>query len=130
MHSHVPPTPSDRPPIPLRTHTAGRTQHISRLRETAHRAQRDFLVVNGIPFTVGITLSCFTDVPAVQVYGKLTLGLVWGVLQCVLFIATAWLYEMRSTRSADPLERALTSDVLPTDASGVSEVASADGSRR
>ena len=84
---------------------------LNRLRETAHRAQRNFLVVNGIPFAVGITLSCFTDVPAVEVYGKLTLGLVWGVLQCALFVATAWLYEMRSTRSADPLEQTLTADV-------------------
>ncbi|MES5823734.1 hypothetical protein [Streptomyces sp. RG80] len=67
--------------------------------------------MNGIPFAVGITLSCFTDVPAVEVYGKLTLGLVWGVLQCALFVATAWLYEMRSTRSADRLEQTLTADV-------------------
>ncbi|NEB04208.1 DUF485 domain-containing protein [Streptomyces sp. SID13726] len=99
---------------------------MNRLRETAHRAQRDFVVVNGIPFAVGITLSCFTDVPAVQVYGELTLGLVWGVLQCALFIATAWLYELRSTRSADPLEQALTTDVRHTD---ISDGASVDGSR-
>ncbi|MFI8537562.1 DUF485 domain-containing protein [Streptomyces aquilus] len=102
---------------------------MNRLRETAHRAQRAFLFVNGIPFAVGITLSCFTDVPGVQVYGELTLGLVWGVLQCALFIATAWLYEMRSTRSADPLEQALTSDVFHTDVSDVSAVASVNGSR-
>jgi hypothetical protein len=126
VHWHFPPTPSDRPPVPLQTHNAGRSQHVGRLRETTHRAQRDFLVVNGIPFAVGITLSCFTDVPAVQVYGELTLGLVWGVLQCALFIATTWLYEMRSTRSADPLQRALASDVFPTD---VSDGATANGSR-
>jgi cation/acetate symporter len=49
----------------------------------------------------------------VQVYGKLTPGLMWGVLQCALFIATAWLYEIRSARSTDPLEQALTSDAPP-----------------
>ncbi|MEU6226697.1 DUF485 domain-containing protein [Streptomyces sp. NPDC047042] len=127
MHSHVPPSPPGRPSAPLRTHPAGgRAQHVNRLRETAHRTQRDFLVVNGIPFTLGITLSCFTDVPAVRVYGELTMGLVWGVLQCALFIATAWLYESRSTRSADPLEEALTADVRHTD---TPDGASVDGSR-
>ncbi|MGW3667193.1 DUF485 domain-containing protein [Streptomyces sp. NPDC005141] len=126
VHSHFPPNPPGRAPASLQTHNAGRSQHVNRLRETSHRAQREFLVVNGAPFAVGITLSCFTDVPAVQVYGELTLGLVWGVLQCALFIATAWLYEMRSTRSADPLEQSLTSDVLHTD---VFDVASVNGSR-
>ncbi|MET7784414.1 MULTISPECIES: DUF485 domain-containing protein [Streptomyces] len=88
------------------------------LRETAHRAQRAFLVVNAVPFVAGIMLSCFTDIPAVAVYGKLTLGLVWGTLQCVLFVATAWWYENRSTRSSDPLEQSLTSDVLHTEMPG------------
>lgn len=129
MHPHFPPNPPGNPPAPLPTHNAGRSQRVSQLRETAHRAQRDFLVVNGVPFAVGITLSCFTDVPSVQVYGKLTLGLVWGVLQCALFIATAWLYERRSTRSADPLEQALTSAVPPAAVSDVSGAASVNGSR-
>lgn len=126
MHSLFSPNPPGRPSAPLPPHHDGPSHHLNRLRETAHRLQRDFLVVNGIPFAVGITLSCFTDVPAVQVHGKLTLGLMWGVLQCALFIASAWLYEIRSARSTDPLEQALTSDAPPTD---VSDVTSANGSR-
>ncbi|MER7690446.1 DUF485 domain-containing protein [Streptomyces sp. NPDC097610] len=97
------------------------------LRETTHRAQRAFLFVNAVPFVVGIVLSCFTDIPAVAVYGELTLGLVWGTLQCVLFVATAWWYENRSARSSDPLEQSLTSDVLHTEMSGA---APANGSWR
>jgi hypothetical protein len=126
VHSRFSPNPPGRPSAPLPSHHDGPSRHLNSLRETTHRVQRGFLVVNGIPFAVGITLSCFTDVPAVQVYGKLTLGLMWGVLQCALFIATAWLYEMRSARSVDPLEQALPSDAAPT---GVSGVASVNGSR-
>ncbi|MCZ0985964.1 DUF485 domain-containing protein [Streptomyces diastatochromogenes] len=91
---------------------------MDRLRETAHSAQRTFLVVNAVPFSVGIALSCFTDVPAATVSGNLTLGMVWGILQCALFVASAWLYEMRSTRSSDPVELSLESDAPHTDASG------------
>ncbi|MFJ9712879.1 DUF485 domain-containing protein [Streptomyces sp. NPDC101234] len=91
---------------------------MDKLRETAHRAQRSFLLVNTVPFAVGITLSCFTDIPAVAVYGKVTLGLVWGILQCALFVATAWLYESRSARSVDPLEQSLLADALHIGMSG------------
>ncbi|MEU0212468.1 hypothetical protein [Streptomyces canus] len=31
----------------------------------------------------------------------------WGILQCGPFVATAWLYENRSTRSSDPIEQSL-----------------------
>ena len=44
---------------------------------------------------------------AVSVHGHLTLGLVWGILQCGLFVASAWWYETQSTRSGDPLEESL-----------------------
>ncbi|MFI8510120.1 hypothetical protein ACIGHB_03220 [Streptomyces sp. NPDC085460] len=43
------------------------------------------------------------------VYGKLTLGVVWGFLQGTLLVVTAWLYEDRSARLRDPLEQFLTS---------------------
>ncbi|MET7655544.1 MULTISPECIES: hypothetical protein [unclassified Streptomyces] len=92
------------------------------LRESAHRAQRAFLVVNAVPFTVGTVLSCFTGVPAVPVYGEFTLGMVWGIAQCGLFVATAWLYESRSTRSSDPIEQSLTSCPVHTEASGAAAV--------
>lgn len=85
-----------------------RHQRTENLSDTTHRAQRAFVVVNAVPFMTGILLSCFTDVPAVSVHGHLTLGLVWGILQCGLLVASTWLYETRSTRSGDPLEESLT----------------------
>ncbi|WP_405729007.1 hypothetical protein OG885_09525 [Streptomyces sp. NBC_00028] len=97
---------------------AAQVQLLDSLREVTHRAQRAFLVVNAVPFTVGIVLSCFTDVPAVAMYGKFTLGMAWGVAQCALFIATAWIYDVRSTRSSDLIEQALTSDALPGEVPG------------
>ncbi|GAB3009160.1 hypothetical protein GCM10023080_089170 [Streptomyces pseudoechinosporeus] len=107
MHPHFSPTPPGRPPAPTPSADALQRQRAEALSETTHRAQRAFVVVNAVPFTTGIALSCFTDVPAVSVHGPLTLGLVWGVLQCGLFVASAWLYETRSTRSGDPLEESL-----------------------
>ncbi|MFD0440950.1 hypothetical protein [Streptomyces chartreusis] len=97
------------------------------LRETDHRAQRSFLVVNGVPFAIGAVLSCFTDVPGVAVHGDLTLGLIWGILQCALFVASAWWFEVRSTRTSDPIERSLASDAPRT---GGAQPASVNGSWR
>ncbi|MGA6222087.1 hypothetical protein ACPESV_17375 [Streptomyces umbrinus] len=122
MHPHFPPTPPGRPPAPHLTADAWQLQRLDSLRESAHRAQRAFLLVNAVPFAIGSVLSCFTDVPAVSVHGELTLGMVWGILQCGLFVATAWLYESRSTRSSDPIEQSLTSGVLHTEASGAAPV--------
>ncbi|MFG2730319.1 DUF485 domain-containing protein [Streptomyces canus] len=107
MHPRFTPAPPNRPPAPPPSYDALRKQRAEALRAATHRAQRSFLVVNAIPFVTGIVLSCFTDVPAASVHGHLTLGLVWGVLQCVLFVASAWRYETRSTRSGDPIEESL-----------------------
>ncbi|MFG2732972.1 hypothetical protein [Streptomyces canus] len=82
------------------------------LRAATHHTQRVFLVVNAVPFTVGIVLSCFTNVPAIAVFGDFTLGLLWGFLQCALFVATAWWYDMRSARLPDPIEQVLTPNAL------------------
>ncbi|MFF3380476.1 hypothetical protein ACFYXF_46950 [Streptomyces sp. NPDC002680] len=100
MHPHFSPAP---PPSgeALQHHLA------KALSETTHRSQRAFVVVNAVPFMTGIVLSCFTDVPAVSVHGQLTLGLVWGILQCGLFVASAWWYERQSTRSDDLFEESL-----------------------
>ncbi|MER6961886.1 hypothetical protein [Streptomyces sp. NPDC000618] len=122
MHPHLPPTPPGRPPTPRPPLAATQLQRLDRLRESAHQSQRAFLVVNAVPFTVGSVLSCFTDVPAVPVHGEFTLGMVWGILQCGLFVATAWLYENRSTRSSDPFEQSLTSGLLRTEMSGAAPV--------
>ncbi|MFE0511950.1 hypothetical protein [Streptomyces sp. NPDC058964] len=86
-------------------------QRAESLRERAHQAQRALLAVNGVPFAAGIVLSSFTDVPSIPVQGRLTLGLVWGVLQIGLFVTTACLYEVRCTRSCDALEHSLASDI-------------------
>jgi hypothetical protein len=109
IHPHRPEVsvhPQFTPASPL-SGEALRHQRTEDLSDTTHRAQRAFVVVNAVPFTTGILLSCFTDVPAVSVYGHLTLGLVWGILQCGLFVASAWWYETQATRSGDPLEESL-----------------------
>ncbi|MGQ4387644.1 hypothetical protein [Streptomyces sp. SAS_270] len=125
MHPHVPPNLPDRPLASSPACDAAQLRGIAALRESVHRAQRAFLVVNGVPFIIGSALSCFTDVPAVQVSGKLTLGIVWGILQCALFVATAWWFENRSTRSSDSLEQALPSSAAHT---GMSVAASVNRS--
>lgn len=112
------PNPPGHPSALRHARDAEQRTRADHLREAVHRAQRAFVAVNLVPFVVGIVLSCFTDVPAVAVYGKLTLGLVWGVLQCVLFVATAWWYENRSTRVFDPVEDSLTARVHQTEVSG------------
>ncbi|MFF0011319.1 DUF485 domain-containing protein [Streptomyces sp. NPDC005374] len=88
------------------------------LRRHAHRAQRSFLAVNAVPLVAGIMLASYTDLPAAPVYGPLTLGLVGGILQCCLFVATAWLYERRCTRSCDPIEQSLVADLPRNGQSG------------
>ncbi|MFE5483841.1 hypothetical protein [Streptomyces sp. NPDC056527] len=102
-------SPQPPPPTPGSPLDARQLQQSARLREHVHRAQRGFLVANGVPLAAGISLSSFTDVPAVPVFGQLTVGLLWGLLQCGLLVATAWRYETRSARTCDPLEESLTS---------------------
>ncbi|WOX21615.1 hypothetical protein [Streptomyces solicathayae] len=92
-----------------------------------HRAQLTFLVVNAVPLTVGILVFPFTDVASAPVYGRLTLGVLWGLLQGGLFVASTWWHEHRSTRSCDPIEQSLTSG-LPQ--AGTSDASSADDSWR
>ncbi|MGW7823589.1 hypothetical protein ACWGLF_36940 [Streptomyces puniciscabiei] len=110
MHSHPAAAPV---PGPSAYHEpeAELLQCAESLRERTHQAQRALLAVNGVPFAAGILLSSFTDVPSVPVHGRLTLGLVWGVLQIGLFVTTACFYEARCTRSCDPLEHSLTCSI-------------------
>lgn len=124
MHSHFPPTPPGRPPTQHLSFDAlqRQLQRSESLREAVHRAQRSFLVVNAVPLAAGIVLSSFTDIPAEPVYGQLTLGVVWGILQLGLFVATAWLHETRSTRLCDPIEQSLTSGMPQAETSGASPV--------
>ncbi|MFD7379976.1 DUF485 domain-containing protein [Streptomyces mirabilis] len=74
--------------------------------KAVHRAEFVFVVVNGVPFVFGIA-AAFTDIFSTHVYGQFTLGLLWGIAQCVLFVATALLYESRCTRSCDPIEQSI-----------------------
>ncbi|MFJ8107937.1 hypothetical protein [Streptomyces sp. NPDC096132] len=75
------------------------------------RVQRTLLLVNVVPLVVGSLLSSFTDIPAIFLYRRLTLGMVWGLLQICLFVITAWLFELRSQRLCDPVEVSLNSEL-------------------
>ncbi|WP_225804454.1 hypothetical protein [Streptomyces sp. NK15101] len=79
-------------------------------RRAVHRAQRTFLAVNAVPFAVGVVLSCTAGLAAAPVHGRLTLGLVWGVLQLGVFAGSVWWYENQVTRVCDPLEQSLVSE--------------------
>ncbi|MFF3610000.1 hypothetical protein [Streptomyces sp. NPDC002463] len=92
-----------------------------------HRTQRRFLVVNAVPLATGIVLFPFTGLPSARVYGQLTMGVLWGVLQGGLFVASTWWHERQSTRLCDPIERSLTS-ALPQ--AGTSDASSVDRSWR
>ncbi|ROQ35871.1 hypothetical protein EDD98_4950 [Streptomyces sp. PanSC19] len=115
MRSSYTPAPSGRPPTPRLSADALRQERLSELREATHRGDRAFLALNAVPLAVGTVLSSFTDVPSVPVYGKLTLGVVWGFLQGTLLVVTAWLHEDRSARLRDPLEQSLTSCLPPVE---------------
>ncbi|MFE5483941.1 hypothetical protein [Streptomyces sp. NPDC056527] len=73
------------------------------------RVRRTFLAVNAVPLAIGLVLSCATALGGVAVYGRLSLGLVWGFLQLGLFVASAWWFEDRSTRLSGSDERPLPS---------------------
>ncbi|MFI8825039.1 hypothetical protein [Streptomyces sp. NPDC053431] len=74
------------------------------LRERA--ALRAFLVANAIPLTGGVLLSLITSLPGVHLYGQLTLGVAWALLQLGVFVGTAWRYENRAASAAPALDRA------------------------
>lgn len=66
--------------------------------------RRKFLAVNAVPLGIGVALSCSTGLTAIQVYGRLTLGVVWAALQLGVFLSSVWWYESRVTRWRDPDE--------------------------
>lgn len=116
MHPQFPTSPPGRAPTPEPSGDALRGS--ASLRDAVHRAQRSFLVVNAVPLVGGIFLSSFTDIPGEPIYGRLTLGIIWGILQCFLFVATAWVYENRSSRWCDPIEQSLNSIIPDGERSG------------
>ncbi len=111
----------DHPPAPDPSLDALRPRHGESLRGTTRRARRAFVAANAVPLVVGIALSLLTALPAVHVYGHIPLGLVWGVLQCGLFVATVWVYETRCT-ACEPVERPRASDVPQAEAPGAPPV--------
>lgn len=121
MRPQFPPTPPSRPPAPRHSLDV-HAQHSESLREAVHRAQRSFFVVNAVPLAAGIVLGSFTGLPSVLVYGQLTLGVMWGILQCGLFVATAWRLEGQSTRLCDPIEQSLASGISQADTGGAPAV--------
>lgn len=110
MRSPFVPAPPGGPPAPTRDDGSGR------------RVRRTFLVVNAAPLFVGVILSCSTVLSGAHVCGRLTLGLVWGVLQLGVFLAAVGWYEGRSTRLCDSAERAPRSDMSPVGPAGASFV--------
>ncbi|MFE3495828.1 hypothetical protein ACFXOS_22600 [Streptomyces sp. NPDC059175] len=98
MHSPFTPTTADGPRTPRNA-----------FREALHGTQRTFLAVNAIPLAVSVALLPATNLASVRVGGHLTIGVVWGLLQCVLFVTSTWWYELRCTRACDPLEQPVTS---------------------
>ncbi|MFK0288764.1 DUF485 domain-containing protein [Streptomyces sp. NPDC090499] len=118
VHSHPFPASSGDSSARHPAHDTVQSQRVDRLRETTHRLQRTFVLVNATPFVTGIALACFTKIPALSVYGKITFGLVWGLLQCGVFVATAWSYDSRSRRSCDPIAESLTVHELRSGPSG------------
>ncbi|GAA3086867.1 hypothetical protein GCM10017562_66350 [Streptomyces roseofulvus] len=66
--------------------------------DVGRRVRRTFLVVNAVPLSIGVVLSCTPAIAGVTVYGRLTLGVVWVALQLALFLLSTWWYEDRSTR--------------------------------
>ncbi|MFC6064026.1 hypothetical protein [Streptomyces ochraceiscleroticus] len=114
MRSYFVPKPPDESVTDVRPQRADLHRH------AVHRAQRVFLALNAVPFAVGVVLSCAAELAAAPVYGRLTLGLGWGVLQLGVFAGSVWWYENRATRVCDPLERPPTpgaSGASPADAS-------------
>lgn len=102
------PAPPGGPPAPTRDDGSGR------------RVRRTFLVVNAAPLVVGVALSCSTTLSGAHVYGRLTFGLVWGVLQLGVFLAAVGWYERRSTRLCDSAGQPLKSDVSPVEPTSAS----------
>ncbi|MGX6751449.1 hypothetical protein ACM562_29725 [Streptomyces xantholiticus] len=87
-----------------------RPQHADIHRHAVHRAQLVFLALNAVPFAVGVVLSCAAELAEAPVYGRLTLGLGWGILQLGVFAGSVWWYENRAMRVCDHLERHLMSE--------------------
>jgi hypothetical protein len=73
--------------------------------DTTRHVRRAFLVVNAVPLAIGVVLSCSTALSGTHVYGRLTLGVVWSVLQLGVFLVSVWWHETRSERLSGLVQR-------------------------
>jgi hypothetical protein len=75
---------------------------LAELRSLVAWTRRRFVIVNGAVFVLALVLDCSADgLPARQIAGEITLGMVLGVLQAVLLLVTAWRHDRLSTRHCD-----------------------------
>ncbi|MFC8822553.1 hypothetical protein [Streptomyces rochei] len=58
-----------------------------------------------MPLAIGVVLSCSTRLSGADMHGRLTLGVVWSVLQLGVFLVSVWWYERRSARLSDYVDR-------------------------
>lgn len=120
VHFPFHPTQSGCRPGPYLSQEAPQLARVEQLRQAVRRVQRTFLVVNGIPFVVGAVVFPFSKLPTLRVFGQFTLGMAWGIAQCGLFVAMAWLHETRSVRLCDPVEQSLLDGLPQSERSGAS----------
>ncbi|MFF2777398.1 hypothetical protein ACFVU3_21105 [Streptomyces sp. NPDC058052] len=102
MPSSFPPLPPVRPRAEQYVPGEHRTSGAS-LRDPASAVRRTYLLVNAVPLSIAIVLSCSAQIAEVQVHGRLTLGITWGLLQLGLLLGTTWWYENRATRLSERL---------------------------
>lgn len=105
------PAPPGGPPAP---------RHGASPDEIGRRVRRTFLTVNAVPLAIGVVLSCSTALTGTRVYGRLTLGVVWGAVQLGVFLVSVWWYEARSVRPDAPAERFFAPENPPTGNAGTS----------
>ncbi|MEW5627465.1 hypothetical protein AB1388_12960 [Streptomyces hydrogenans] len=66
------------------------------------RDTRVLVTVNALPLAVGVLLSCSTPLGEISVYGRLTLGIAWALVQLAVLIGGTWWYEYRAASSFEP----------------------------
>jgi hypothetical protein len=75
---------------------------LGELRRLVARARRRFVVANGAVFLLALLLDCSADdLPTRRIVGRVTLGMVLGLVQAALLLATAWRHDRLSARHCD-----------------------------
>lgn len=122
---HHPARPFGASPADRRPEAAGDTQLRELARDVA-RSRRRFAAVNGTWFALALLLDCTAGgLLAHPVLGRVSLGMVVGVVQGALLLTTALWYDRLSARRFDPR-----GDELRARAEASAHRADARGSRR